>query len=110
MEEILEAINKTKNSPFFWQYTDLDRLEELFIPSGWKREHVIAKELFDNALDAIERTTVRGEITVALTPEGIVRVRNPGTIPVHELIKFVDLNLAYPSKSGRRSLLRGALG
>ncbi len=110
MEEILEAINKTKDSPFFWQYTDLDRLEELFIPSGWKRQHVIAKELFDNALDAIERTTVRGEITVTLTPEGVFRVRNPGTIPLHELTKFVDLNLAYTSKSGKRSLLRGALG
>ena len=84
MKEILEAINRTKNSPFFWQYTDLDRLEELFIPSGWKRQHVITKELCDNALDAIERTTLRGEITLILTRDGTLRVRNPGTIPVHE--------------------------
>lgn len=110
MKEILEAINKTKNTPFFWQYTDLDRLEELFIPSEWKRQHVITKELMDNALDAIERTIVRGEISVAITPEGVLRVRNPGTIPLHELNKFLDLNLAYTSKSGKRSLLRGALG
>ena len=110
MKEILEAINKTKNSPFFWQYTDLNRLEEVFIPSGWERQHVIVKELCDNALDAIERTTIPGEIAITLTSEGVFRVRNPGTIPVDELRNFMDLNLSYTSKSGKRSLLRGALG
>jgi hypothetical protein len=110
MKEILEAINKTKNSPFFWQYTDLNRLKEVFIPSGWERQHVIMKELCDNALDAIERTTVPGKVAITLTSEGVFRVRNPGTIPVDELRNFMDLNLSYTSKSGKRSLLRGALG
>jgi len=87
----------------------LDNLDKL-IPWRWERQHVIAKELLDNAIDWVERVNRPGEVAVTLDSNRVFRVKNPGTIPVSQFNAILDFTLRFTSKFGKRSLSRGSLG
>jgi len=107
--ETYGAINRTTSLPTHWQYTRLDNLDKL-IPWRWERQHVIAKELLDNAIDWVERVNRPGEVAVTLDSNRVFRVKNPGTIPVSQFNAILDFTLRFTSKFGKRSLSRGSLG
>lgn len=110
ISESLNAINKTTTIPNHFKYTDLKQLQNFFVPIKWERQHVIVKELLDNALDAVERTNASGRVSITLTLDGIFKVRNPGEIQINELKNLVDFTLAFTSKSEKMSFQRGSLG
>lgn len=107
--ETYGAINRTTSLSGHWQYTRLDNLEKL-IPWRWKRQHVVAKELLDNAIDWIERANRPGEVAVTLDSNRVFRVKNPGTIPFSQFNAILDFTLRFTSKFGKKSLSRGSLG
>jgi DNA topoisomerase VI subunit B len=71
---------------------------------------VVAKELFDNALDAAEEAEVAPEITVTVKPDRIIVQDNAGGIDASTIESILDYTIRVSSREAYVSPTRGAQG
>lgn len=102
---IMKRASKSEPRPY-WQYTGLDQLDQL-IPVGFTREHVVTKEIIDNACDAAENAG--GKVVISLGGSRL-RVSNTGKITKKEIEKISDFSKSITEKYSRRAYIRGQIG
>jgi hypothetical protein len=87
--------------------------KELVAQAGHPKEEwplVIAKEVIDNSLDAIEEAGHAAEIRVKVTPSEICIADNGPGIPAATIEKILDYSVRVSSREAYVSTTRGAQG